>query len=408
MTTSPISALRADIVKALREEADVCRTSGISITEVLGVHFAFLASRIERDSQAEGAGAETRGTSECPICGYAEPHSHSPEAIAERPTIDWARTTFEKNANLMTNPVFDAARTGMWWSSLKEARSREGGWAARNGPTGPYLNAFVEGMWRFWKAAWLAAPKDGPAPPLFDPKAANEELSDDLYKFVKQGERQRAAGTSAIHSPYSVAVMLNVVGWVHEDLRLALKKADPKYGEQQDRLEKAGVYGAPLPAATKAVMPDEPKDPRVEHGARYLAAAIEERSPDDINYKTGMPLWHDYVPRAEAVAALFRTTPASPHPTPIEAMAKAAYEAYAALAFVNPNAYVNLTPAYQAQWLAAIRAALAVQPPPSPGPTIEGLKPGQYVLQVKRDGTMSTVSGGGAIRFWPAPAKGAV
>lgn len=103
------------------------------------------------------------GTFACPICAWPKPHAHTPEEIAERPAIDWARLEFEKQAReFMAGSFFNGPRTGFWWAYpahlARQTEDKYGiGWAARDYPQGPYTNEFVQIMWVFWRMAWLAA-----------------------------------------------------------------------------------------------------------------------------------------------------------------------------------------------------------------------------------------------------------
>ena len=63
-----------------------------------------------------------------------------------------------------------------------------------------------------------------------------------LYALIKEGAHARINGTRCPYAANTVASMLHSVGWVREDLRQALIKADPRYGEEQRRFEAAGVY----------------------------------------------------------------------------------------------------------------------------------------------------------------------
>lgn len=115
--------------------------------------------------------ATVRGTTECPICGWPEPHFHTPEEIAQRPGIDGARMAFEREAReFMMRPHFKGVRTGFWWAFDAElARTSEAselggprwahGWSQRDWPAGRYSNEFVEVMWQFWRMAWLSSRK---------------------------------------------------------------------------------------------------------------------------------------------------------------------------------------------------------------------------------------------------------
>lgn len=69
------------------------------------------------------------------------------------------------------------------------------------------------------------------------------ELCERLNAFIKEGAHARINGTVCPYPARTVAAMLHADGWVREDLRQALMKAKPAYGEEQRRLEAAGVFG---------------------------------------------------------------------------------------------------------------------------------------------------------------------
>lgn len=118
---------------------------------------------------------DLHGTSECPICGWNEPHAHSAAEILERPAIDWARLSFEREARSFLSGVrFKGVRTGFYWAWDGNTGSARGtqddiyhGWAARQSPTGNYLHEFTQLMWTFWRMAWVSSRSHGttlPAP----------------------------------------------------------------------------------------------------------------------------------------------------------------------------------------------------------------------------------------------------
>lgn len=55
------------------------------------------------------------------------------------------------------------------------------------------------------------------------------QLSTELYKFVKDGRERRNSGKPTPYAGNTVAHMLSCVGWVQEDLRLALMRKDESY-----------------------------------------------------------------------------------------------------------------------------------------------------------------------------------
>src|SRR5712672_484927 len=125
--------------------------------------------------ELEPTGVEPRGTFNCPICNWPEPHSHSEAEIAERPWIDGCRAAFEKEGREFMNQYhFNDVRTGYWWArTADKARTKEEipppfkpgnygyGWGVRTWSNGPYYHELVEAMWQFWKKAWMTAKKRG-------------------------------------------------------------------------------------------------------------------------------------------------------------------------------------------------------------------------------------------------------
>lgn len=61
-----------------------------------------------------------------------------------------------------------------------------------------------------------------------------KQLSTALYAHIKAGATRRREGGTNPHGGNTVAHMLESVGWVQEDLRLALKEASPRYRAQQE------------------------------------------------------------------------------------------------------------------------------------------------------------------------------
>lgn len=59
-----------------------------------------------------------------------------------------------------------------------------------------------------------------------------KQLSASLYKYIKEGAQLRKDGGICKHAGNTVAHMLSTQGWLTEDLRQALIKADPDgYGK---------------------------------------------------------------------------------------------------------------------------------------------------------------------------------
>ena len=69
-----------------------------------------------------------------------------------------------------------------------------------------------------------------------------KEVCSRLYEYFKEGSQNRLSGRSNKHPGNSLAHMLSSFGWVQEDLRQALMKADPRYGEEQRRFDSAGLF----------------------------------------------------------------------------------------------------------------------------------------------------------------------
>ncbi len=70
-------------------------------------------------------------------------------------------------------------------------------------------------------------------------RLTEREVATWCYAVVKEGAAARANGTPCPYpSTRELQSMLHSVGWVQEDLRLALIKADPVYRANQEAFEK--------------------------------------------------------------------------------------------------------------------------------------------------------------------------
>lgn len=98
-------------------------------------------------SRGEAVATVELGSTECPICGYSEPHEHTPAEIAERPQIDGARNEFEA-----------AARSGRLGLDTPLGRMD------RDTPWGEYRSRAHQDSWLYWRVAWLAARLPSPSP----------------------------------------------------------------------------------------------------------------------------------------------------------------------------------------------------------------------------------------------------
>lgn len=56
-----------------------------------------------------------------------------------------------------------------------------------------------------------------------------QEICEHLYAFVRDGARSRRNGTGNRYKGGSLAHVLSSIGWVQEDLRLALMRSDINY-----------------------------------------------------------------------------------------------------------------------------------------------------------------------------------
>lgn len=66
-----------------------------------------------------------------------------------------------------------------------------------------------------------------------EPALTNESA----YAVVREGRQARIDGTPAKYPSNSVLNVLYIVGWVQEDLRIALMRVDPIYRAGQDRFK---------------------------------------------------------------------------------------------------------------------------------------------------------------------------
>lgn len=113
-----------------------------------------------------GSNAELRGTYNCPICDWPEPHSHGPSEIAQRPAIDGVRKAFEERmVDYLRRPEFGETAFGRHHhlanrvGQAAQYAREHGDWAYRMAPAGPYHNEKVQTFWEVWLSAWLAARK---------------------------------------------------------------------------------------------------------------------------------------------------------------------------------------------------------------------------------------------------------
>ena len=74
-------------------------------------------------------------------------------------------------------------------------------------------------------------------------RLTERQIVERLYHYVKEGAKARQNGTSSPYAGNTLAHFLHATGWVQEDLRQGLMRADPEgYGAEQKRFEAAGVF----------------------------------------------------------------------------------------------------------------------------------------------------------------------
>lgn len=66
-------------------------------------------------------------------------------------------------------------------------------------------------------------------------KLSEEEICAELHKVITEGKKLRRLGGNNRYAGNSLYHMLTCVGWVYEDLRIALMKASPAYLVSQER-----------------------------------------------------------------------------------------------------------------------------------------------------------------------------
>lgn len=95
-----------------------------------------------------------RGTFVCPICGHDEPHSHDADTVEiER----FVRPAFEKFlAGSSSNLVAQYFKEGYYlaYGATMHGPRSDGGWAERQGRTGPYKREKLQAAWMIWLASW--------------------------------------------------------------------------------------------------------------------------------------------------------------------------------------------------------------------------------------------------------------
>lgn len=60
-----------------------------------------------------------------------------------------------------------------------------------------------------------------------------QRLCDWMYSVIKEGQKARRENTGCPHPAYTLKSFLHVQGWVSEDLRIGLCKANPTYRATQ-------------------------------------------------------------------------------------------------------------------------------------------------------------------------------
>lgn len=141
-------------VKEDRESSEI-----IAQTIRLMIDQAVSEMEAENTTPAVVVPNEELASSECPICGFDRPHSHSEWEMANVEALRGARRAFERAArDHLGASVFADARRGYWQAFPAEfVTDVQGAWAERSAPYGDYINPFVRQMWHFWRDAWLNA-----------------------------------------------------------------------------------------------------------------------------------------------------------------------------------------------------------------------------------------------------------
>lgn len=71
---------------------------------------------------------------------------------------------------------------------------------------------------------------------------SERQICDQMWKWRREGAKARIACAPCPYPANTIAYFMHCEGWLCEDLRQALMKADPRYGDEQRRLEAAGVF----------------------------------------------------------------------------------------------------------------------------------------------------------------------
>lgn len=61
------------------------------------------------------------------------------------------------------------------------------------------------------------------------------EIGEKLHQWFKAGAKARQTGETCPHAGGSLASQIHVYGWLKEDLRIALMRANPAYAAEQER-----------------------------------------------------------------------------------------------------------------------------------------------------------------------------
>lgn len=65
-------------------------------------------------------------------------------------------------------------------------------------------------------------------------RLSEEDIAAWIWNVQKEGAKARREGTSNPYHAHTLKASLHATGWLMEDLRLALMKADPVYRKNQE------------------------------------------------------------------------------------------------------------------------------------------------------------------------------
>lgn len=70
---------------------------------------------------------------------------------------------------------------------------------------------------------------------------SERQICEWLYERYKEGQKRRDSGEACPHAAYTVAALMDSLGWSFQDQRRAHMRHNPVYRAEQERFEREGI-----------------------------------------------------------------------------------------------------------------------------------------------------------------------